>query len=98
MIASMIRQWLPTNVKIQIKRYIRKMKCHIQCWVQPVSLEDMRRILVDELGIKAGDKIFVTSGFGGLNATFSPKELVLLLMDIIIRANSTILLLIRIKR
>ena len=43
----------------------------------------MRSIIVDDLGIKKGDRIIVSSSFGNLNANFSPQELVETLMDII---------------
>ena len=83
MIRDIIREMLSSDQRLQIKRHLRKTKNKLQFWVKPVSLEYMRSILVKDLGIKKGDKIFVTSSFGGLNATFTPKDLVLLLMDIV---------------
>lgn len=83
MLCSFIRRILPADMRKQIKRYVRKSKSKLQFWIKPLSIEDMRRILTDDLDIKPGDKLFVTSGFGGLNATFSPKEQAQLLMDIV---------------
>lgn len=80
MLCSFIRRILPADMRKQIKRYVRKSKSKLQFWIKPL---DMRRILTDDLDIKPGDKLFVTSGFGGLNATFSPKEQAQLLMDIV---------------
>lgn len=43
----------------------------------------MKHVLCVDLGISAGDKIFITSAFGALNAQFSPFDLVKLLMEIV---------------
>lgn len=67
----------------KIKRNIRKFKAKVEFWVRPVSIEKMEKVLRVDLGIVSGDKIFVTSAFGSLNATFSPKELLKLLMSIV---------------
>ena len=83
-------------IKIVLKKIItpssrtkaKKIKRHFMSWLKGYNkkrttskaLEDTLRI---DLGLKKGDKIFVTSSFGNLNADFSPKELVLLLMDIV---------------
>lgn len=74
---------LSSQKKAQIKHSIRKFKSAIQFWIQPMTIERMQKILSDDLGIKEGDAIFVTSAFGSLNANFSPKELIELLMKIV---------------
>lgn len=48
-----------------------------------ITLQDFEKTLKNDIGLKKGDKVFVTSSFGNLNTTFSPKELVQLLMDIV---------------
>ena len=47
------------------------------------TIEELKEVLVEKLGIRAGDSIFVTSSFGNLNANFSPKDVVELLMNIV---------------
>lgn len=78
-----IKQRLTSQQKNQIKKWIRKTKSRIQFWVKPVSIEMMESYLRDKLGINKGDKIFVTSAFGSLNAAFSPRDLIQLLMRIV---------------
>lgn len=50
---------------------------------EKISLEEMRDLLVNQLRIRKGDKMVVSSSFGNLNADFTPEELLLLLMDIV---------------
>ncbi len=78
-----IYRLFPANMRQKVKHRLRKCKCKFQFWVKPMTLEDMRHILTVELCIKKCDRIFVTSAFGSLHATFSPQELVQLLMDIV---------------
>lgn len=75
--------WLTSQQRNIIKRDIRKLKSTIQFWVKPVTIERMEIILRDELGVKEGDAIFVTSAFGSLKATFSPNDLIELLMKVV---------------
>ena len=78
-----IKQRLTSQQKNKIKRWIRKTKSRIQFWVRPVTIEKMEFYLRDKLCIKEGDKIFVTSAFGSLNAAFSPNDLIQLLMKVV---------------
>lgn len=74
---------LTSQQRNKIKRNIRKFKSKVQFWIRPVTIEKMEEVLRNDLGLTSGDRIFVTSAFGSLNATFSPKELVGLLMKIV---------------
>jgi len=68
------------------RKQIRRCRRHIKSFLNPkkkVSLSEIRSILVDDFGLAKGDKIIVSSSFGNLNADFSPKEMVELLMNII---------------
>lgn len=68
------------------RKAIRRFKRHFLSKVSPrrkISLKEMRSIIEDDLGIKKGDRIIVSSSFGNLNANFSPQELMDTLMDII---------------
>lgn len=47
------------------------------------TLKEFENAIRKELGIKKGDRIIVASSFGYLNADYSPKEVVQLLMDIV---------------
>ncbi|WP_199482741.1 AAC(3) family N-acetyltransferase [Vibrio owensii] len=47
------------------------------------NLSDMRSILVDELGLKAGDSLVIHCGFGFLNADYDPEQLIELLKDVV---------------
>ena len=47
------------------------------------SLEDFRKLLVDNLGIREGDNLIVSSSFGNLNAAFSPREAIEVLQSIV---------------
>lgn len=78
-----IKQILPADVRHDLKRYKRKLKNAIKFNVRKTTIEDLRRALVDELGIQRGDRILVTSGFASLNASYSPKQVIDLLKEIV---------------
>ena len=81
-IKKALKRVFSSNRRKQIRRCIR----HIKSFLDPkkkVSLSEIRSILVDDFELAKGDKIIVSSSFGNLNADFSPKEMVELLMDII---------------
>lgn len=81
-IKSLLKHVSSSNQRKAIRRYKR----HFLNKVKPrrkISLKEMRSIIVDDLGIKNGDRIIVSSSFGNVNAAFSPQEMVELLMDII---------------
>ncbi len=68
------------------RNFARRLRRHFLSVVKPrrkISLDDMKSIIVDDLGIHKGDKIIVSSSFGNLNANFSPRELAELLMEIV---------------
>lgn len=70
----------PTHVRIKLKKWIRTVK---SIFYSRITISDIESILINELGIEKGDKLFVTSSFGNLNADFSPKELLDLLIKIV---------------
>ena len=74
---------LTSHQRNKLKRDIRKIKSAIQFWVRPMTIEKMEKVLTEELGIRKGDAIFVTSAFGSLKAAFSPKELIELMMKVV---------------
>ncbi|MBR5087620.1 MAG: AAC(3) family N-acetyltransferase [Muribaculaceae bacterium] len=81
-----IKKTLKKIFHSSVRRELKRTKRHIINLIHPVSkltLEEMRRLLTQELGLNRGDKIVVSSGFGNLNADFSPQDLVELLMDVI---------------
>ena len=50
---------------------------------KPTTIKGLREVLVGEMGLKAGDRIIVSSSFGNLKVNYSPKEIVELLMAIV---------------
>lgn len=77
---------LKTIFPSSIRRKVKKYKRHVVNFMHPspkLTLDEMKRLLTQELGLCRGDKIIVTSSFANLNASFSPTELIHLLMDIV---------------
>lgn len=74
---------LNAQQRLSIKKRIRRIKSKVYFWIKPLTIEQMESILTKDLKIKEGDRIFVTSAFGSLNACFSPQELIELLMRIV---------------
>ncbi len=70
----------------QQRLVVKRCKRHIKAFFKggrKTSIEELRKVLVDELGLKVGDRIIVTSGFGNLNADYTPQDVVNLLMAIV---------------
>ena len=72
----------------ELRSYVRRCKRHCLFIItnakrSKTTLPQLRNILLDELNLKKGDAIFVTSGFGYLNATFTPYDLIKLLQEIV---------------
>lgn len=81
-----IKYYIKLITSPQQRKIVKRWRRHIKAYLfggRKTSLDELRRVLVGELGIKAGDHIFVTSSFGNLNASYSPEEVIRLLMDII---------------
>ena len=65
------------------KRGLRRLRNKLK-HADKTTLADFKRALTVELGLKRGDRIFVTSGFANLNAEdYSPEDLLLSLMEIV---------------
>ena|SRR6266849_3934581 len=58
--------------------------------LRPLTEEDFRRILTDELGLRAGDLVYVHSGMDGLNLSF-PFYRILFLIQEVIGARGTVI-------
>lgn len=85
---SYIKIILKKIIPSQKRGYLKKAKRHIISFFKnsnnkKTTLKELENAIREELGIKKGDRIIVASSFGYLNAAYSPKELVQLLMDII---------------
>lgn len=81
-----IKHILKSITSPQQRNAVKRWKRHIKAFYKggkKTSLEELRKVLVDELGLKAGDRIIVASSFGNLNANYSPKDVVELLMAIV---------------
>ena len=83
MIKSIIKQILPSRIRAKTKKFYGKLRRTLT-YCNKTSLDDLRRILTKDLGIKNGDRLIVTSGFGNLNAEgYGPKDVIMLIQDII---------------
>ena len=81
-IKHLLKSLTSPQQRVAFKRWERHIKAFFKGG-KKTTLEDLRDVLTGELGIKAGDRIIVTSSFGNLNANYSPKDVVELLMSIV---------------
>ena len=81
-IKHVIKSITSPQQRTEIKRWKRHIKAFFKGG-KKTTIEELREVLVDELGLKAGDCIIVASSFGNLNADYSPKDVVELLMSIV---------------
>ncbi len=81
-----IKHWLKNITSSSFRREVKRMKRHLKglfASEKKTTLEDLRKLLVDTLGIKKGDWLLVSSSFGNLNADYSPRECIELLQSIV---------------
>ena len=75
---------LPYPIRIKLKqqkrRILNKLK---EVNTKKITLNDVENLLLEDFGLKGGDKIIIASSFGNLNADFTPKQLIELLQSII---------------
>ena len=84
MIKNFIKQLIPSSFRQKLKKQKRHFINNVLKKNTPkTSLEDLKAALINDLGIKAGDTILVTSGFGSLNANYSPNDVIQLLQQIV---------------
>ena len=78
-----IKKVFPSSVRVKL----RKWKRHFVNWFKrgnaKTTIDDLRDVLVHELGVKRGDKLIVSSSFGQLNASYSPQHVVDLLKELV---------------
>lgn len=79
---SFIKSVTTSKQRVALKRFKRH-AFEIFLKKNKTSLEDIKKILIDNLGIKKNDKIIVASSFGNLNADFSPADIIHLLQSIV---------------
>ena len=79
-----LKHIIPSQSRVKIRKLKRRFISFIKrADKKKTTLQDFENILRTKIGLKKGDKIFVTSSFGNLNVAFSPRELMQLLMDIV---------------
>ncbi len=81
-----IKHLLRSITSPQQRIAFKKWKRHIKAFMlrgKKTTLNDLKNALVGELGIKKGDRLVVVSSFGNLNARYSPKDVIELLMSIV---------------
>lgn len=71
--------------RIRLTKWKRRLKAFFTRR-RKTTLEELEKVLVNDLGLKAGDRILVTSSFGNLNADYTPQDVVNLLKDIVTEA------------
>ena len=81
-IKHLLKSITSSQQRVAFKRWKRHFKAFLKGG-KKTTLFDLRNILTGDLGLKAGDRIFVTSSFGNLNADYTPEDVVELLMSII---------------
>lgn len=82
-IKYIVKKIIPSNYRSKLKRMRRRTKNFLKRGVAEVTLDDMRKLLVNDFGLSKGDNLIVSSSFGNLNADFSPTDLICLLQEII---------------
>lgn len=79
-----IKKIIPPVYRVKIKKLRRHtVNCFKSGSIEKTTLNDMRKLLVEEFCIAGGDNLIVSSSFGNLNADFSPKDLITLLQEIV---------------
>lgn len=74
---------LSSRLKGYIRKFIRKTK-YFFLHKDKTSLEELRSVLVEDLGVKKGDRLFVTSGFASLNSNgYTPTDVIHLLQELV---------------
>lgn len=81
-IRHIVKKLSTPQQRIAVKRWKRQFKA-IFVFGRKTTLTELRDVLSDNLGLKAGDRIIVSSSFGNLYADYSPKDVVKLLMEIV---------------
>src|SRR5438876_10318607 len=64
------RRILPLRAVDSLRRARRERERRRVERLLPLSEEDFRRVLIDQLGLRAGDLVYVHSGMDGLNLNF----------------------------
>lgn len=83
MVKDILKNILSPSLISEAKREIRRVRNMLKS-AEKTSLSDFKEALTDQLGLQAGDKVFVTSSFANLNAEgYTPEEAIRTLMDIV---------------
>ncbi|GAB1370890.1 hypothetical protein MASR1M45_09520 [Candidatus Kapaibacterium sp.] len=78
---SVLKNIIPSRLKSTLKS-LHKRYSHYQLSKNPkLTIEDIEKIVIDELGIKNGDTVFIHSSVDKLNLTCSPFDLLNLLLS-----------------
>ena len=79
-----LKKIIPSQSRVKAKKMKRRFLSILKgANKKKTPLCEFENILRNKIGLKKGDKIFVTSSFGNLNIDFAPQTLVQLLMDIV---------------
>lgn len=81
-----VKHILKTITSPQQRASIKRWKRHVKAFFKKgkkTTLDELREVLVGDFGLGPGDRVVVASSFGNLNADYSPKDVVELLMKIV---------------
>lgn len=79
-----LQNLIPIKIRSKIKKSKRRLTNNLlKRNAQKTSISYFRIFLTSDFGIKKKDNIIISSSFGNLNSTFSPKELIILLQELV---------------
>jgi aminoglycoside 3-N-acetyltransferase len=79
-----LKKLLPADLRSQIKKLNKKLnRTFLKRGIKKTNNDDIKRLLLNDLGLEKGDNLLITSSFGSLNTEMSPTDLILLLQEIV---------------
>lgn len=83
MLRRLMSRYLSSKSKSRLRRMLRKMRQFL-LHRDKTSIEELKQVLVDGLGVGKGDRLIVTSGFASLNSDgYTPQDVIRLLQDLV---------------
>ena len=80
----LFKKFVHYNLRSYLKKSRRRLKnTFLKKDTPKTSLADIKVLLLSDFGIEKGDSLIISSSFGNLNASYTPKNLILLLQEIV---------------
>lgn len=80
---SLVKKIVPERIKNIYRKYRKNRRRGGVGNLPSLSSKEFRSILIDKLGVRNGDTVFIHSAFGSLNTAFDPHVLLQLLLDVV---------------